>query len=279
MKKVFLMIGLALSVAASAQVLNVTSQQQLNLPTGDVKVAGIAQDGSYVLLTSGSNRGLQKVTVATGATEVLSEADGAGYNAEISANGQTILFREKMMQADRTILTTIKRADANGQKTEVQRPTRSARQLAVASNLQMARPTVSIEDRQLMLTFGATTTMLSPLGDKESYIWPSVSPDGKKVLFYVCGKGAFVSDITGKNVQFLGHDLRAPKWYNNSVVIGMNDKDNGEVTTSSEIVAVSLNGQKQVLTSGINAMYPYAANGYIVCSGFNGETYLLTIEK
>ena len=58
----------------------------------------------------------------------------------------------------------------------------------------------------------------------------------------------------------------------------MNDQDNGEVVTSSEIVAVSLGGQTQVLTNGIDAMYPYACNGKIVCSGLNGETYLINVR-
>ena len=58
----------------------------------------------------------------------------------------------------------------------------------------------------------------------------------------------------------------------------MNDKDNGETVISSEIVAVNLNGQTQVLTNGIDAMYPYACSGKIVCSGLNGETYLINVR-
>lgn len=280
MKKIFLCIGLAIATMASAQVLKVQNQQQLATPEGDIKVAGIAPDASYVLLTTTSNEGLKKYTIATGAIESLTTAQGAGYNAEIAADGQTVVFREKVMAPNRTMQTSIKSLKlADKTTTMLQAPTRNARQLAVARNIHAVRPTVSIENQQLMLTIGATTTTLSPCGTNKSYIWPSVSPDGKKVLFYVCGVGAYVSGIDGKNVQFLGHDLRAPKWYNNEIVIGMNDQDNGEVTTSSEIVAVNLKGQKQVLTSGINAMYPYVCNGHIVCSGFNGEVYMLTVSE
>lgn len=279
MKKSFLLIGLVISLMASAQVLDVKSVQKLQIPEGDVQVAGISPDGSYILLTDNSHSGLQKYQLATGETEVLSTAPGAGYNVQIAADGQSLMFREKTLGTNRTFSSQLISRDLK-QKTNrmIAAPTRNLRQLAVAGQLQMERPAVSIENQQIVLTMGGNTTVLSPCGADKSYIWPSVSPDAQHLLFYVCGKGAYISDINGKNVQFLGHDLRAPKWYNNQIIIGMNDKDNGETTISSEIVAVNLQGQKQVLTSGIDAMYPYAANGKIVCSGLNGETYLIEVK-
>lgn len=279
MKKVFFLAALAFTMAANAQVLNVTSVQQLDVPAGDVKVAGIAPDGSYILLTTGSNQGLKQFNLADKTMVTLSEAPGAGYNANISADGQTVVYRETSYDANRLRQMGLKSHNvASGQKQQLVKKTRSSRKLAVSGNLVAARPTCSIEDRQLMITIGGTTTQLSPLGTDKSYIWPSISPNGKKVLFYVCGVGAYVCNIDGSAIRFLGHNLRAPKWYNDSVVIGMNDKDNGETVISSEIVAVNLNGQTQVLTNGIDAMYPYACNGKIVCSGLNGETYMINIQ-
>lgn len=279
MKKIFLMIGLAITTMASAQVLNVKSVEQLHIPTGDVKVAGISQDGGFVLLTTATNRGLRKYDMRSQQVETLTEAEGAGYNARILTDNKTVIYREKVQKKNNLQEQKLMLRDVTANRPLLlMRQTRMFRSLTTAGQVQEGRPVVSIEDRQLMLTVGGTTTMLSPCGTSQSYLWPSVSPDATHVLFYVAGRGAYVSDLSGKNVQFLGRDLRAPKWYSNSVIVGMNDQDNGEVTISSEIVAVTLDGQRQVLTSGINAMYPYAANGAIVCSGFNGETYLITVE-
>lgn len=279
MKKSFLLIGLAFSIMASAQVLNVQSVQQLSVPTGDVQVAGISHDGSFILLTNNSHTGLIKYTLATGEREVLSTAPGAGYNVSIANDGQSVVFREKLIRPDKSVAHKLVRRDIAGKQDKVLlSPTRDARQLTVANQLQAQRPTVSIENQQLVLTIGGNAQVISPCGTDKSYLWPSVSPDAQHILFYVAGRGAFVCDINGNNVRFLGRDFRAPKWYDNNVVIGMNDKDNGEVTTSSEIVAINLQGQTQVLTEGINAMYPYACDGKIVCSGFNGETYLITVK-
>jgi hypothetical protein len=279
MKKLFFLVALAFAVMANAQVLEVASVQKLNIPDGDVKVAGIAPDGSYVLLTTNSNQGLRKFDLANETMTTLSTAAGAGYNASISADGATVVYRETSFDSNRLRQQSLKSQNIiSGKKQQLVNNTRSARKLAVSGNLMAARPTCSIEDRQLMITIGGTTTQLSPCGTDKSYIWPSVSPNGRKVLFYVCGNGAYVCNLDGSGLQYLGHNLRAPKWYNDNVVIGMNDKDNGETVISSEIVAVNLNGQSQVLTNGIDAMYPYACNGKIVCSGLNGETYLISLR-
>ena len=279
MKKSFLLIVLVISLMASAQVLDVKSVQKLQIPEGDVKVAGISPDGSYILLTNNTHTGLQKYQLVTGETQVLSTAPGAGYNVQIADDGQSVMFREKTLNRNHLYKSklVVRNLNKSFSKT-LARPTRDYSQLNVAGQLQMGRPAVNIQNQQIVLTIGGTSTMLSPCGADKSYIWPSVSPDAQHILFYVCGQGAYVCDMNGNNVQFLGHDLRAPKWYNNQIIIGMNDKDNGEFTISSEIVAVNLQGQKQVLTSGINAMYPYAANGKIVCSGLNGETYLIEVK-
>lgn len=279
MKKSFLLIGLVISLMASAQVLDVKSVQKLQIPEGDVKVAGISPDGSYILLTNNTHTGLQKYQLATGETQVLSTAPGAGYNVQIANDGQSVMFREKTLNRNHLYKSklVVRNLNKSLNKT-LALPTRDFSKLNVAGQLQMGKPAVNIQNQQIVLTIGGTSTVLSPCGADKSYIWPSVSPDAQHILFYVCGQGAYVCDMNGNNVQFLGHDLRAPKWYNNQIIIGMNDKDNGEFTISSEIVAVNLQGQKQVLTSGINAMYPYAANGKIVCSGLNGETYLIEVK-
>ena len=95
MKKIFLSMALAISMMASAQVFEVGQLTKLNTPTDtDVKVAGVSADGSYVLITNGSNHGLRRYDVATGKTTTISTAAGAGYNVQISKDGQELVYRE-----------------------------------------------------------------------------------------------------------------------------------------------------------------------------------------
>lgn len=76
--------------------------------------------------------------------------------------------------------------------------------------------------------------------------------------------------------------VRAPQWYDNNTVVGMQDVDNGEFILSSKIVAVTLDGTMQTLTGDdIIAMYPYAsaASGKIAFSTPAGEAYIINVAK
>ena len=277
MKKIFLSLALAVSMMASAQVFEVGQLTKLNTPTDtDVKVAGVSADGSYVLITSGSNHGLRRYDVATGETTVLSTANGAGYNVQISNDGQEIVYRETTVGKDHLRKHDVVRMNmADSKRTTVAKAQRDFKKMVV-SNTKMS---VSIENRLIVLNRNGKNITLAPNGSHESYIWPSVSPDGTKLCYYVAGKGCFVANIDGTNPHFIARDCRAAKWYNNNTIVAMADEDDGHFTTASAIVAYNLNGQKQVLTSNtMIAMYPYAAENMIVFSTDEGETYMLNIK-
>lgn len=278
MKKILLLAVALVSIMASAQVLNVESVEKLNIPqNADSKIAGISPDGSYVLITSQSNEGLMKFDLATGKVSTITTAVGAGYNVEISADSKEVTYREVTYAKDKSRLTSLVRQDlATAKKSTLVKSTREMHQARVRRAI---APIVSIQNGELVLTVGTVTKVLSPNGQGLSYLWPSVSPDGSKIVYYVSGN-VWVCNVNGTNPQRIGK-FRAPQWYNNSVVVGMNDQDNGHYVTSSEIVAYTLDGEKQVLTNNtIMAMYPYvsADGSKIVCSTPVGEAYLINLK-
>ena len=278
MKKTMLFVAACLlSLAASAQVLEVVSMQQLPIAAqADMKVAGVSPAGDYVLLTSGSNKGLQCYDMASQTLTTITEADGAGYNVQLSQDGQEVVFRETSFDRNNLRQNKIIRMNMSNQRQNVvARGQRDMKLMATSDNL----TTVAIADRKIVLKHNGLSTTLAPNGMNESYLWPSVSPDGKKICYYVAGKGCFVANIDGSNPQFIARDCRAAKWYNNNTIVAMADEDDGHFTTASAIVAYSLNGQKQVLTSNkMIAMYPYTAENMIVFSTLKGETYMLNIK-
>jgi Tol biopolymer transport system component len=278
MKKILLLAVALVSIMASAQVLNVESVEKLNIPqNADSKIAGISPDGSYVLITSQSNEGLMKFDLATGKVSTITTAVGAGYNVEISADSKEVIYREVTYAKDKSRLTSLVRQDlATAKKSTLVKSTREMHQARVRRAI---APVVSIQNGELVLTVGTVTKVLSPNGQGLSYLWPSVSPDGSKIVYYVSGS-VWVCNVNGTNPQRIGK-FRAPQWYNNNVVVGMNDQDNGHYVTSSEIVAYTLDGEKQVLTNNtIMAMYPYvsADGSKIVCSTPVGEAYLINLK-
>ena len=278
MKKTMLFVAACLmSLAASAQVLEVTSMHKLPIPAqAEMKVAGVSPDGDYILLTSGSNKGLQRYDVASNTLTTLSEAEGAGFNVQISKDGQEVVYRETVVGKDNLRKHNLVRANLNKSKEATfARGQRDMKRMATSDNL----TTVSIKDRLIVMTRNGLTTTLAPNGSHLSYIWPIVSPDGTKLCYYVCGNGCWVANIDGSHPQYIGRDCRAPQWLDNNTIIGMADEDDGHFTTASKIVAYTLDGKKQVLTNDdMIAMYPYASKNAIVFSTIEGEIYMLNVK-
>ena len=277
MKKIFLSLALAISMMASAQVFEVGQLTRLNTPTDtDVKVAGVSADGSYVLITSGSNQGLRRYDVATGETTTITTAAGAGYNVQISQDGQEVVYRETKFDKQGLRKNNIIRLDMATAKTAT---VAKAQRDMMAMTTTGANVSVSISDRKIVLTKNGKNIVLAPNGSNESYIWPSISPDGTKLCYYVCGNGCWVANLDGSGKQYIGHGVQAAKWYDNNTLVAMDAEDDGHFTTASAIVAYTLDGKKQVLTNNsMIAMYPYAANNMIVFSTLDGETYMLNVK-
>ena len=279
MKKILLLVVALVSVMASAQVLEVASVEKLNIPqNADSKIVGIAPDGTYVLISSQTNKGLQRFDLVSENVTKLTDAEGAGFGVEISADSKNVTYREVTYAADHSRMATLVSQDmATAQKTTL---VKSTRDMQRARSRQAVSTVVFIQNGELMITVGTMSKVLSPNGQGRSYLWPSLSPDGTKVLYHLAGNGTWVCNVDGTNAKRIG-SFRAPKWYNDNVVVGMNDLDNGHVVTSSEIVVYTLDGKNQVLTNNaIMAMYPYvSADGKkIVCSTPNGEAYLINLK-
>ena len=277
MKKIFLSLALVVSMMASAQVFEVGQLTKLNTPTDtDVKVAGVSPDGSYVLLTNGSNHGLRRYDVATGETTTITTAAGAGFNVQISNDGQELVYRETSFDKQGLRKNNIVRLNmATAKTTTIAKGQRDMMAMANTG----ANVSVSINDRKIVLNKNGKNIILAPNGSNESYIWPSISPDGTKLCYYVCGIGCYVSNLDGSNVRFIDRDFRAAQWYDNNTLVAMADKDNGHYVTESAIVAYTLDGKKQVLTyKTMIAMFPYVVENAIVFSTDEGETYMLNIK-
>lgn len=295
-------MALCLPIAVSAQVLSVKSVEKVPIPVdADNAVAAISPGGDYILLTTSTHRGLKKFDLATGETTTLTEAEGAGYGATVTADGKTIVYRETSFTPQHLKMTALKSiSTVTGAKRELapaQRMLQGYRldgnAAAVISKGKMrvrslngakivaTPPTLSLtQNHQMQLTRNGKTTLLAPNGKNVRYIWPSLSPDGTKVLYYVSGIGCFVCDLNGNNVKPMGQ-LRAAKWYDNTTIVGMNDQDNGEYVTSSSIIAKTLSGAEQKLTSDeIIAQYPQVSpsSRKIAFETPAGEAYIINLQ-
>ncbi len=301
MRKIFLTLALALAATSMAQVLEVASVERLDISgTKATVVAGISPKGDYILLTGAQLNGLAKYDLASKKVEVVSKALGAGYNPTISDDGDAVAFREDRFEKGLRSTDVKVKNFATGESRTLSKGVRNFNAVSIEggtavtvtdgrqakttiSNRRTSRDkqaTVSIVNRQLVLSVDGKNTTLTPNGADKSYLWPTLSPDKTRICYYVGGEGCYVCNLNGKIVARLGA-LRAAKWYDNNVVVGMHDTDDGYVITSSEIVAVTLAGKRQVLTdSSVKAMYPYASSEArkIVFGTDEGETYIINLK-
>jgi hypothetical protein len=275
MKKVYLFLALAIPMMASAQLMEVASTERV-VASADAKVAAFSPNGDYLLLTNTSNQGLHRFDLASKKTTTITEAEGAGYNVKIAQDCNQIVYREVSLDATKSRVSNIVRYDLTANEAQV---IAQKQQHLAAMVVDADRPSFSIKDRQLMMTKNGKTIVFSPNGEQYSYHWASLSPNGQKVSYYISAVGCFVCDIDGKNIQFIGHNILAPVWYNDNILVGCDTKDNGEVVLESVIVAYSLDGKKQVLTNGEHiAVFPQAVEGKIAYSTSEGEIYIMNIK-
>ena len=97
MKKTLLLLAAcAMSMLASAQIFQVLSLEQLPAASyDDAKVAGISPKGNYLLMTTGSTKGLQHYDIQSGTMTTLSQAENAGFDVKISKDGNQVAFTER----------------------------------------------------------------------------------------------------------------------------------------------------------------------------------------
>ena len=271
-KTIFTLAAIAMGMMVNAQIFDVQSIEKLSGASFEnARVAGISPKGDYILMTTGNTKGLQRYDLQTGKMTVISKADNAGFDVKISKTGNEIVYTEKVFQAGKETIAKNVRADMSSNTQAVV----AKRAAAVQESIELYN-----EDGIMYVEKNGSRTLLAPFGtENKIYIWTSISPDKTKVCYYLGGVGCYVCDLDGSNNTFIGMDCRAAQWYDNNTLVAMYDQDNGHYITASAIVAYTLDGKVQVLTTpDMIAMDPFAAKGKIVFTTIEGDTYLMSVK-
>lgn len=301
MKKLFLALLVSTSQLCFAQGVEVLSREQIPLPE-DVGAYSpqISPTGDYIVVTDNSMKGLKIYNFATQQLIQVADDNGAGFEPKISDDGSTIVYRSREYK-DKLRYTSLKSVDVkSGKVSTIVSKSRNLNGIAVkqgtayavndgkiktkkVSGKSVTTPAIaSIIDGQLYVTINGKTNQISPAGTKYSYIWPSVSPDGTKVLYTVMERAtSYVCNLDGSNPVSLG-ELSAPSWMGNNWVVGMQDRDNGEVITSSLIIAVKADGtnRTELTDKSEISMYPSATYdaSKVVYNTASGKVMLMNVK-
>lgn len=256
-------------------------------------------NGEMLAFTSESYIGLNVYRFSDKSVITVSEDAGAGFQPVFSNNNDKVFFRNTIYES-RLRKDGLKSYDfASKRQSQMLTPRRNMKQPQSFQNGVL----VFAETKLVKSTFGKTKVpatdyvwsdgsnlnifrnnkieRLNPVKGANGYVWASLSPNGKMILFTAAGNGTFVSDLNGKIIAKLGY-LNAPVWYNDNFVVGMQDKDNSEYVTESKILMKGLDGKSEKIlsTSDQIAMYPTAAvtANKVAFNTAKGEIYVIELK-
>lgn len=293
----------------------VPAQNLKTLSINEVKISGnngsfypvFSPDGSGIFYTGESFKGICFVDLNSGAQKTITEDQGAGYGFKVGAEGKYVYYRSDRYINGRKFSSLFENKLSKGISVEIVKNKRDLsvplaeingslvyslmKQVRTFTNpgqssrnsIQTIKPFAYIDNCTINLYDNGNVKNLEPLG-QGNYIWPSVSPDGTKLLFTVAGKGTYVSDLNGKILAELGY-ANYPSWSPDGKWIAyMVDKDDGMSVTSSDIYAASADGKTKVKltsTDKIHEMYPsWGPDGKsIVCNSYDGRIFILKLAE
>lgn len=301
MRTVFLLTALLCSVSIYPQSIRIRSVKKIT-PTDSASylLSGVVP-GSGLLLVSGSGyNGLSLLDTRNGRLQVITADAGAGYEPAATADGRKVLYRSDSYIDNIKVSSVFSYDIATGTAEQLLEKGRDVLPPAVSGNsvlvssgegtrIMPSGPELKsgsdgtfliMDDLMPVLCNGGGKKALMPNGDG-FYIWASLSPDGSMILYNYRGQGTYICDTEGRIMHDLGR-INAPKWFNDRLVIGMDDMDDGHRITASELVYYSLRDKKRIIltsTPDRSEMFPFAAgNRQIAFCTDNGEIYLIKVR-
>lgn len=295
----------AAAFSAAAQVVNASAPRLVDGVTAES--SAISPDGSFLVVNTAD--GLKRIAFDDHSAKVVATAPGASKLA-VSADGKNVIYRLNHYDAShmRTVSLESVTLD-NGTMATLVAPTRNlaagistargtvtavadGRTVVCATGSsetsgklrrapEAATPVATINYGHLDITIGADTKTLDPLG-VGSYLWPSINPDGNRILFYFVGRGAFTCALDGSDVQPVNAQIVQPVWAGNDVVIGTITTDDGLNFLSGALTAVSVaDGATQRLTpDSIIALEPSCSRdgSRAIFTTPAGQVYTMTLR-
>lgn len=294
MKHKLIVLLLSFCFVLSAQNIRITSQYEI--PLKNVKSAHyptLNKDGDLLLYSAESYKGLYLYYFRSGEEKMISHDQNSGYYPIFSSDNSNVFFRKTTFEQGRrydALESYNLKTEKQVQMIKPQRDLRAARSYhngaIVQADNKLYKTTfgrtkaaipvyVSAENLKIYVYVDGRRTEIQPLkGENINYIWISLSPDNSRILFTAAGKGTYICDLKGNVVASLGY-LNAPVWFNDRFVVGMQDKDNGQNVTSSDVVMLTADGKlkKQISNPNHIAMYPAASSkaNRIVYSTLDGK--------
>jgi hypothetical protein len=302
MKIVLFLLALLPATLAGQEVTVRKIVRLTDAKAGEFVISAISPDGSGILASTPGFTGLVLINPDTKSISHITNDQGAGYMPAFSDDGKKIFYRsddlsglKKYSSLYEFNLENQKTSEVTPAKRDVSPPIVNQNHLlwsesGVSRSRQIdsskaagdtGEPYLITEDLKPVIYSRGNRTTITPNGPGY-YIWTSLSPDKTKILYNFGGTGTYVSDITG-NILYSAGRLNTPKWLNDDIIIGMNDTDDGQRVTASEIVCHSIaSGEKSVLTNTIDIHemnpFPFPDGKRVAFNTTDGTLFVMHIH-
>lgn len=305
--KFHFVLFIVLSSVVFGQEVKVNKINQItDLSQGEFYYPKFSPDNSKIFFTSANYKGIWFLDLNTQKINNITDQDGAGYEFVFSADGKDIIYRTSKFEGMLKFYSIIQQNIASGSTKTVELEKRgiyppqvvNQDKISYAVNNQVNslelssdagslkrtadKPVVIIDNSKIVLFNDGQNKVLAPLGEG-NYIWPSVSPDGTKLLFTFTGHGTYTSDLDGNIISELGY-ANAPQWSpDGKWVIYMVDKDDRTKVTGSDVFISSADGTKKIQitnTKDVFEMYPvWSADGKKAAfNSENGKVFIVDLN-
>jgi Tol biopolymer transport system component len=279
------------------------TKQVLPKVKGDYTIAGMCPDGKSMLVTKSLYTGLYLINLESGHFRTLTNLPGAGYQPVFSKDGESLVFRaDDFSQKKRTSSIYILRLKSGDTTVLVRRervvspPVVVGNKIAYTVNERLKtngfrwsplghsieKTFVLLEDLQPVLWSDDVKRVYKPSGEGR-YIWVSLSPDGRKMVYHLAGKGTFVSDLYGR-ILLSAEDLVNPKWLNNNYIIGIKPRGYGSGYPTTDVVAFCVKtGKKTIITNTANVNernpHPFDHGRSIAYQTSTGSLHVIKLKQ
>jgi hypothetical protein len=234
--------------------------------------------GNLLAFTTANYTGLEVYDFSNQSVQKISDEQGAGFQPLFGENDKVFykntVFRSKLKYEG------VKSYDLQKKKAEtLLEPLRDLKPLqkygkgvmlvhdkkllkvSPQAPAKATPPYVWSDGQTLNVHQNGKTVQLNPLPTANGYVWASLSPNRKMILFHAVASGTCISDLNGNILASLG-PLSAPVWYDDQFIVAMQDKDDGNDVTESKIIIQSIDGKisRQLSAPHQIAMYPTASS-------------------
>lgn len=254
-------------------------------------------DGSAIFYTTAACNGIWKYSVRTREVVQVTSDLQAGYGFSISPDGQRVAYRRTVGNAQGAprIQEAVVKNIADGSEVvlasapDVSLPAfaRSdpvtsigGRPTGVTDDSRHGLLLLGTEENKIVLLRDGVKVVLDPLGGDGRYIWPALAPGGDRLFAHDMERGSFVADADGTHPRRIGRRDAAVWTRDGRWLVYMDDRDDGERMTGSEIACVSPDGKVTVAltaTAGKTELFPRCSpvDDLIVCGTLEGEIILM----